>query len=86
MRKYTKVPALSGKQLIKLYREDSWQYGRKTKHGRCLYKFIGNHKRIVYIPESSESLPTGTLMNIIGSKQSNIRKKGLLNLLNKYGL
>jgi len=35
------------------------------------------------VPDTSESLPKGTLQAILGVKQTQIGKKGLLDLLNK---
>ncbi len=35
---YTNIPAISGKQLIKLLQKDGWQLGRKATHGLTLTK------------------------------------------------
>jgi len=83
---YTKVPAISGKQLIKLFIKDDWVVGRQATHGISLTKSAGSHTKVTVIPNTRASLPEGTLGDILGPKQTNIGKKGLLDLLNKYGL
>lgn len=86
MRKYTKVPSITGKQLIKLFEKDEWQNGGKATHGISLTKKIKNITLITIIPDKSEDLPEGTLGAILGVKQSRLGKKGLLNLINLHGL
>jgi predicted RNA binding protein YcfA (HicA-like mRNA interferase family) len=86
MRRYTSIPALSGKQLIKLLKSDGWALGRYSRHGLTLTKKIGNQTFVTFVPNISDSLPEGTLQAILGAKQTRIGKKGLLDLLNKYGL
>ncbi len=86
MKKYTTIPALSGKELIKLLAKDSWQIGRKSRHGICLTKKINDRTLVTFVPDTSHSLPIGTLNAILGEKQTRLGKQGLLNLLNKYGL
>jgi len=83
---YTIVPAITGKQLIKLLKKDGWQVGRKCNHGISLRKSIGERTRVTFIPDTRASLPQGTLQAILGHKQTGIGKKGLLDLLNKYGI
>lgn len=83
---YTKVPALTGKQLIRLLRQDGWVVGRKTQHGISLTKSLSGRTKVTVIPNTRASLPDGTLSAILGPYQTGIGKKELLNLLNKYGL
>lgn len=83
---YTKAPAISGKQLIKLLIKDDWVVGRKATHGISLTKAAGGHTKVTVIPNTRVSFPEGTLGEILGPKQTNLGKKGLLDLLNKYGL
>jgi predicted RNA binding protein YcfA (HicA-like mRNA interferase family) len=83
---YTEIPAISGEQLLKLLEKDSWELGRKTTHGISIKKYIKGHWKVAIIPKTGASLPIGTLSAILGSKQTGIGKKGLLELLNKYGL
>lgn len=80
-------PALAGFQLINLLCDDGWVKGRKSTHGRCLTKKLLNDRTLVtFIPETNSSLPEGTLHAILSSKQTRIGKKGLLQLIKKYGL
>lgn len=86
MKKYTTLPALTGKQLIKLLRADGWCPGRHTRHGLSLVKKINDQTLVTFVPDTSDSLPEGTLQAIIATKQTRLGKKGLLGLINKYGL
>jgi len=83
---YTQIPVITGRQLIKLLKKDGWVIGRKANHGRTLSKDLGARKVITFVPEKSSTLPAVTLSQILGTKQTGLGKKGLLNLLNKYGL
>jgi len=80
------IGAITGFQLIKLLRSDGYQYGRKAKHGRCLWKKFNNHKRVTFVPETKKSLDPGTLAAILGPKQTKIGKHGLRKLIRKFGL
>ena len=86
MPKYTRVPALSGKQLVRLLRKDGWILKGRTRHGVALVKRFGDRTRVTVIPDTSASLDDGTLAAILGVKQTGIGKKGLLDLVNKFGL
>ncbi len=80
---YTVVPAISGKQLIRLLKKDGWVEGRRTKHGIALTKPIGERTKVTIIPDTRAPLPEGTLQAILGIKQTGIGKRGLLELLNR---
>jgi predicted RNA binding protein YcfA (HicA-like mRNA interferase family) len=80
-----KLPALSGKQLIRLLKKDGWQKGRQATHGRTMTKHIGDKTRVTFIPAKGSSLPEGTLNAILGDKQTGIGKDGLLELLKRFG-
>jgi len=88
MRHYTKLPAISGKQLIKLLVEnDGWKVRRKrATHGVALVKDFGDRKRVTIIPDYYVSLDEGTLAAILAPKQTNIGKRGLLDLVNRFGI
>jgi len=86
MTKYTKLPAISGKKLIKLLRKDGWIPKRQAQHGVALAKTTINRIRVTVIPDTSASLDEGTLAAILGSKQTGIGKRRLLDLINKFGL
>jgi len=80
---YTVVPAISGKQLIKLLKEDGWVEGRRVRHGIALTKSFGERTKVAIIPDTRASLPVGTLHGILSTKQTGIGKRGLLELLNR---
>jgi len=86
MTQYTKSPILSGKQLIKLLVKDSWEVKRRAKHGVSLAKLFPDRTRVTVVPDSKAPLDDGTLSAILGVKQTGIGKRGLLDLINKYGL
>ena len=86
MTRYTKIPAISGKKLIKLLQKDAWIPKRRTQHGIALAKAFSDRTRVTVIPDTTASLDEGTLAAILSPKQTNIGKKGLLNLINKFGI
>ena len=86
MAKYTKVPAITGKKLIRLLRKDGWEIKRLAQHGVALAKTIGARTRVSVIPDTNVPLDEGTLAAILGPKQTGIGKRGLLDLINKFGI
>jgi len=86
MVKYTKLPAISGKKLIKLLQKDGWIIHRRTRHGIALIKVVNGRTRTTIVQDTIVSIPDGTLLDILGQKQTGIGKKGLLKLVNKYGI
>jgi predicted RNA binding protein YcfA (HicA-like mRNA interferase family) len=80
------LPAITGKQLIKLLVADGWVEGRKARHGIALTKKFGETTRVTVIPDKRASLPEGTLRAILGPKQTQLGSKGLDGLIRKYGL
>ncbi len=86
MPKYTRLPAISGKKLIKLLQKDGWIIHRRTHHGVALRNKIGDRTRVTVVQDTKATLPDGTLSKILGQDQTRIGKKGLLDLINKYGI
>ena len=86
MRQYRKIPAITGKKLIKLFKKDRWQIKNKRGDHISMFKDFGSRKRITTIKNTNESILIGTLMAILGRKQTNLGKRGLDRLINKYGL
>ena len=85
MQKYRKLPALTGKQLLTLLIKDGWQNCGQKTHGVGLTKKVGDRNLVTVIPVNSP-LVDFVLSAILGQKQTRIGKKGLLALVNKYGL
>ena len=83
---YTGVPAITGKQLIKLLQRDGGVIGRRATHGVTLTRAFSQRTRVTFVPNTRSSPDTGTLMAILGNKQTGLGRAGLLALLNKYGL
>ena len=69
---------------MKLLAADGWIKGPHTRHGTAFYKDDGGEVRTTVIPNKSDSLPIGTLRNILGQKQTALGRKGFLRLLRKY--
>jgi predicted RNA binding protein YcfA (HicA-like mRNA interferase family) len=86
MAKYSRLPAITGKQLIKLLQKDGWIWHRRARHGVALIKAMSDRIRITIVQDTRAIIPEGTLLDILGQKQTGIRKKGLLELANKYGI
>ena len=86
MVKYTKIPAINGKKLIKLLKRDNWEVKRRAQHGVALAKTFSDRTRVTIIPDTSVPLDEGTLSAILSSKQTGIRKRGLLDLINRWGI
>jgi predicted RNA binding protein YcfA (HicA-like mRNA interferase family) len=72
--------------LISLLQKDGWQRGRKATHGITLTKATEIRILVTFVPDKKVSLPEGTLQAILGSKQTQLGKSGLLKLLNLYGI
>jgi len=82
--KYQSIPALSGFELIKILKKDGWIEHRRTTHGIALKKRIEDRTRVTIVPKTRATLPTGTLMAIMGEKLTGLGRSGLLCLLNRY--
>lgn len=86
MPKYARLSPLSGRKLIKLLKKDGWVIRGRTRHGVALAKQFSDRIRVTVVPDTNAILPDGTLGAILGPKQTNIGKAGLLDLVNKYGV
>ena len=86
MGKYTRLPTITGKKLIKLLQKDGWIVHRRTRHGVALIKKVSDHTKVTIIQDTRATLPEGTLSQILGQKQTGIGKRGLFNLVNKFGI
>ena len=84
--KYIKLPAITGKQLIKILQKDGWIVHRRTRHGVALKKVAGQRTITTIVQDTRAIIPEGTLSDILGQKQTGITKRGLLELVNKYGI
>jgi predicted RNA binding protein YcfA (HicA-like mRNA interferase family) len=81
------LPAITGRQLIRLLKLDGWEEGRRANHGRSLHKtFDDGRTRVTLVPDKRTPLPTGTLAAILGAKQTGLGRDGLATLIEKYGL
>lgn len=79
----TKLPAITGKQLIRLLKRDGWSEHRRTRHGQSLKKVIDHRTRVTVVPDKSSPLPDQTLTDILSPGQTGIGRKGLRELIAK---
>lgn len=80
------LPALTGRQLIRLLEKDGFAKTRQSRHGQAMFKTLADGKILVTtIPNKRGDLTTGTLHAILGPKQTQIGVEGLEELINKYG-
>lgn len=79
------LPVINGKSLIALLQNNGWFIRRFATHGYSLTKYDKDSGKnlVTVIPNTSEDLPPGTLMDILGMKQTRLRKVGLIKLLEK---
>jgi predicted RNA binding protein YcfA (HicA-like mRNA interferase family) len=77
--------SISGKKLIKLAVKDGWEIKRRARHGVALAKKFSDRTRVTVVPYTRAPLDEGTLAAIVGPKQMGIGKKGLAELVEKYG-
>ena len=76
---------ISGKRLINLAVKDGWVIKRRARNGVALAKLFNDRTRVTVIPDTRAQLDEGTLSAILGPKQMGIGKKGLAELVGKYG-
>ena len=86
MPKYTHLPAVKGKELIKLLQKDGWVVHGHVTHGVSLRKQFADRVRVTLVQDTGAALPDGTLGAILGPKQTSLGKRGLLDLLNRFGI
>jgi len=74
------LPSISGDELLKLLVRNGWKEGRKTTHGIQISKLNGERTLVAIIPLKHKAMPHGTLMAILGPKQTNIGREGFLEM------
>lgn len=80
------LPAITGIQLIRLLEQDGFSVHRRAKHGWSMTKPTKDRTLVTIIPHTRASLDWGTLMAILGMKQTRIGRDGLIELIEKFGL
>lgn len=82
-----RLPAIKGKQLIRLLQKDGWEFKRRCTHGVFLIKLLPDGRILVtVVPDKRSPLPAGTLADILGPKQTQLGRHGLAALIKKHGL
>ena len=82
------LPAVTGMELIRLLEKDGWDKGRPTQHGRFFSRPRPGQTRSAstVIPVTTRSLSPALLSRILGPKQTGIGRRGLEQLIQRYGL
>lgn len=81
------LPQITGRKLIRLLKKGGFVDGRKSRHGRTLTKRSPDGITLVtFVPETRADLPAGTLAAILGLKQTQLGRQGLLDLIREHGL
>ena len=79
------LPAITGRQLIRLLKLDGWDEVRNAQHGVWLSKRTGTATRFTTIKNTREPIPTRTLGEILGPKQTGLTRAGLSRLIEQHG-
>ena len=80
------LPALSGRQFVRLLEADGWRFVRYSRHGALLTKRVGGESKNVVVKDTSRDIPNGTLARILGQRQTGLGRDGLLRLIERHGL
>ena len=78
------LPSLSGLALIDVLVADGWQVTGRSNHGAKLVKHVDGRTRITIVPTKHKRMPTGTLMAILGPKQTGLGRQGLLRIIAEH--
>jgi hypothetical protein len=85
-KRYTKAPAITGKQLIRLFKRAGGKIVGRCDHGYAIRIRVKGEYRVTTVQDRSDPIPPTTLGQILGPDQTYLGKRGLIDLLNKYGL
>ncbi len=81
------LPAVSGRQRIRLLRRAGWyETGRRTHGTGLAHADPDGRVRVTIVPDKNRPLAPGTLAAILGPKQTNRGREGLAALIRRYGL
>ena len=80
------IPALRGRQLLRLLVADGWEEVRDAPHGKWLKKKFRDGTRFTTVKGTGAKIPGGTLNQILSPKQTGLGKRGLRRLIDKHGL
>lgn len=81
------LPAITGRQLMRLLLLDGWVFVRQAPHGRFYAKTLPDGRRIhATVPDKSRPLKPGTLSAILGPLQTRLGRPGLAALIAQHGL
>jgi len=80
------LPAVTGRQLIRLFRKDGWEETKRAAEGSFFRKAgPGGKTFTTVIPDKKRPLTPGTLSAMLGPKQSGIGCQGLSDLIKRHG-
>ena len=75
------LPSLTGRELIQLLKGDGWVEQRHGRHGIVLNKVVDGLLRTCVVPNKTRDLPSGTLSQILGPKQTGIGRAKLVEMV-----
>lgn len=80
------LPAITGRQLMRLLLLDGWELVRRAPHGRFYAKTLPDGTRIhATVPDKTRPLKPGTLSAILGLQQTGLGRAGLAALIAQHG-
>ncbi len=77
------IPSLSGTDLIKLLKSNGLISKGQSTHGETLYKNIDNKNVYTTIPKKYKKIPNSVLGQILGPKQTNLGRDGLIAMIER---
>jgi predicted RNA binding protein YcfA (HicA-like mRNA interferase family) len=81
------LPAITGKQLERLFRLDGWEPKRRAQEETFFAKKdAAGVVRHTVITTKNRPLASGTLTAMLGPKQSNVGRDGLREMIRRHGL
>lgn len=81
------LPAVTGRQLLRLLKLDGWVVVRRAPHGQFLAKALPDGTRIhTTVPDKRRPLMASTLNQILGPQQTGLGRTGLAALIQRHGL
>ena len=72
---------ISGRRLIRLLERDGWERVRQANHGIWLRKKVGDKTLHTTVKDTTKTIPSTTLGQILGQKQTGLGHAGLRKLL-----
>ena len=79
------LPAITGRQLVRLLKLDGWVEVRNAQHGVWLSKQTRSGQLFTTVKNTREAIPTRVLGQFLGPKQTGLTRAGLGRLVQRHG-